>query len=240
VPGPPELSIIVPTFNEADALRGFVPRLVSAIRPWSAEVIVVDDSSPDGTAAVARELLDSTPARVIVRPRRMGLASAVLDGVAATTGTVVLVLDGDGSHPPEATDRMVGPLLRHEAEFVLGSRHVAGGSAPGLRSTRRLVSAGASLLARPLVKVRDPMSGFFSVRRDVLARAPLRPLGFKIALEIMVKCRPHPIYEIPIHFGERIAGRSKLSAGEYGGYLRHLARLYAWRWSETGAARSTR
>ncbi|EQD49560.1 dolichyl-phosphate beta-D-mannosyltransferase precursor, partial [mine drainage metagenome] len=104
----------------------------------------------------------------------------------------------------------------------------------------RLLSTGAALLARPLVSVRDPMSGFFALRRSILDRRPLAPIGYKIGLEILVKCRPAPIVEIPIEFRPRLAGESKLARGEIGRYLRHVGRLYGWRLGGPQRASSTR
>jgi dolichol-phosphate mannosyltransferase len=96
------------------------------------------------------------------------------------------------------------------------------------------------VLARPITRVRDPMSGFFAVKRAVLARARLAPIGYKIALEILVKCRPTPVLEVPYRFEPRLAGESKLGRGEIANYVRHLARLYAWRGRGAGRASSTR
>jgi dolichol-phosphate mannosyltransferase len=138
-------------------------------------------------------------------------------------------MDADGSHPPELIPRLVDPVRSGAAEFALASRHIAGGDMGDMNRMRRTISAGASLLARPLAPVKDPMSGFFAVRRTILDRATLRPLGFKIGLEILVKCRPRPIVEIPFVFQERVYGVSKLGSRVIGSYLRHVARLYAWR-----------
>jgi dolichol-phosphate mannosyltransferase len=109
-----------------------------------------------------------------------------------------------------------------------------------MRRYRRAISRGASLLARPLAPVKDPMSGFFCVRREILSRATLRPLGFKIGLEILVKCRPRPVLEVPFVFQDRVYGVSKLGSTVMGSYLRHVARLYAWRIAGGGRASSTR
>jgi dolichol-phosphate mannosyltransferase len=236
----PLLSVIVPTYNEREALAQLYPALSSALRGHPAELVVVDDGSPDGTAAYARTLEDSLPTRVLERAGKLGLASAVEAGFAAAKGDVMVVMDADGSHPPEAVPTLEGSVRRGGAEFALGSRWVTGGSAPGLGRGRRLLSAGAAVLARPLVSVRDPMSGFFAVRREVLGRAPLEPIGYKIGLEILVKCHPNPVVEVPITFHPRTAGESKLGSGEVGRYLRHVARLYAWRLFRSRRASRTR
>lgn len=198
------------------------------LRDYASEVLIVDDGSPDGTASFAAAL-DGGLYRVLERPSRLGLASAVLEGFRRARGRAIVVMDADGSHPPELIPSLVGPVFDGRAEFVLASRHVPGGSSPGLVGWRRLVSWGAEFLARPLVTVHDSGSGFFAVGRPVLDRAPLAPIGYKIALEVLVRCNPRPVLEVPFAFGPRVAGESKLGSGQVGEYLHHLARLYAWR-----------
>lgn len=238
--GAPGVSVILPTLDEAACLRAIAERIVGALRPYAYEVVVVDDESRDGTPEVVRSLAERGPFRLLERHGVRGLSSAVLDGIAASRGEIVVVMDADGSHPPELLPRIIDPVRLRAAEFVLASRHVPGGDVGEMARGRRALSAGAALLARPLAHVKDPMSGFFAVRRSVLERAPLRPLGFKIGLEILVKCRPSPIEEVPFTFADRIAGESKLGTRVIGAYLRHLARLYAWRVSVVGRASSTR
>jgi dolichol-phosphate mannosyltransferase len=164
----------------------------------------------------------------------------VLEGFRQSSGPAIAVMDADGSHPPELLPALLGPIVRGEAEFVLASRFVPGGSSPGLVGSRRVMSRVAGTLARPLVTVHDPMSGFFALHRRILARADLAPLGFKIALELLVRCRPDPVREVPYCFTHRFAGESKLDSGEVSGFLRHLGRLYLARFSSPGRASSTR
>jgi dolichol-phosphate mannosyltransferase len=228
VPSPPTVSVVLPTLNERDALERLAPLLRAALAPFSAEVIVVDDGSTDGTEALVRGWQAEGGYRLLERGAKKGLASAVADGLRLAAGEVVVVMDADGSHAPESVPELLRPVLDGRAELALGSRAVPGGSAPGLTLGRRLLSWGAALLARPLTTVRDPMSGFFAVRRSVVARAPLSPIGYKIGLEILVRCRPRPLVEVPIRFAPRWAGESKLGGVQIVGYLRHLARLYAW------------
>lgn len=238
--GPLDVSLVLPTFNEREALERLHGRLDSALEPYHHEIVVVDDSSPDGTAELTRELSSTLPYRLVSRPRRQGLSSAVLDGCHAATGQIVAVMDADGSHPPERLQALIEPIRRGQAEFTLGSRRVFGGTDEGLGTVRRVTSWIATLPARPLTPVRDPMSGFFAVRRDVLGRSALTPTGFKVGLEILVKCRPWPVAEVPYRFGERLAGRSKLGPSVIALYARHLSRLYRWRFLDGGAASITR
>ncbi len=233
---PPRLSIVLPTYNERDSLARLDPELESALAGRSAEIVVVDDASPDGTAAFVRSLRGAVPHIVIERGGKQGLASAVLAGIAESHGSIVVVMDADGSHSPTAIPALVDAIDRG-AEFALASRTIAGGSSEGLSVGRRWMSLAATWMARPLARVSDPMSGFFAVRRSVLARASLAPQGFKIGLEILVRCRPHPIAEVPIHFRPRFAGESKLGGNEVRNYLAHLTSLYRARWGEESSPR---
>ncbi|HEV2520121.1 MAG TPA: polyprenol monophosphomannose synthase [Thermoplasmata archaeon] len=225
----PDLSVILPTLNEHDALVVIHAALLDAIAPYRAEIIVVDDASTDGTIPLVERWSKIEPFRLIVRTRHRGLGSAVVEGLAVARGRAIVVMDADGSHEPKSIAALAEPVLAGRAEFVLGSRHVPGGSLPGMKSGRRAISWGAALLARPLTDVRDPMSGFFAVAKPILGRAALAPIGYKIGLEILVKCRPSPRYEVPIDFRPRVAGKSKLGGVQFAGYVRHLARLYRWK-----------
>jgi dolichol-phosphate mannosyltransferase len=229
VTDPVEVSLILPTFNERECVDRLHSRIDEALAPYRHEVIVVDDSSPDGTADVVRAIAQTQPYRLMSRPYRSGLSSAVLDGCHVAEGTIVVVMDADGSHPPERLRDLIEPIRDRNAEFVLGSRRVPGGSEPGLPLIRWATSWIAALPARALTSVHDPMSGFFAVRRDVVERTALTPTGFKIALEILVKCRPDPVVEVPFHFADRLAGESKLGPNVIASYARHLVRLYRWR-----------
>ncbi|HLM91283.1 MAG TPA: polyprenol monophosphomannose synthase [Thermoplasmata archaeon] len=234
------VSVILPTYQERGSLEHLYPALSRALAGFSAELVVVDDGSPDGTAEFARSLQSPVSTVVVERGRKLGLASAAIVGFERSAGETIVVMDADGSHPPEAVPTLVRTVTDGEAEFALGSRWVPGGSAPGLTRGRRLLSAGAAVLARPLVAVRDPMSGFFAFRRSILERGTLAPLGYKIGLEVLVKCRPAPVVEVPIVFRPRTVGESKLGRGEIAHYLRHVSRLYSWRLFGSRRASSTR
>jgi dolichol-phosphate mannosyltransferase len=235
-----DLSLILPTYNERGGLGALRGRIEAVLRPYSAEIIVVDDDSPDGTAAYVSGLANGGLWKLIVRKSCRGLASAAMVGFEAARGDILVVMDSDGSHPPESIPALVEPIRAGRAEFVLASRFVPGGSDVGLVGLRRAVSWGAAELARPLTPVRDPMSGFFACRRDLLQRCELAPVGYKIGLEILVRCRPHPFEEVPFRFAPRLAGVSKLGSRQVLGFVRHLARLYRWQFAGDGRASSTR
>jgi dolichol-phosphate mannosyltransferase len=231
MPNSPSVSIIVPTLEEAANLPPLVARIAASMGQRPYEIIVVDDDSPDGTADVGDELAKSHPLSLHVRRRSVdGLGGAVLTGFSLAAGDVLVVMDADLQHPPEALPALLAPIDAGAADFVLGSRHAPGGTvAERWGLLRRLNSRVATLLARPFAgrTCTDPMSGFFALRRDLLDRADrLTPLGYKIGLELMCKCRARRVAEVPIHFGARSRGRSKLTVAQQFKYLEHLSRLY--------------
>ena len=233
------VSIIVPTYREADNLRELVPRIDQALVAAGllGEIVVVDDDSQDGTqfvcAALARDLTSTV--RLIVRVGQKGLSSAVLAGLQESRGTTMVVMDADLSHPPELIPHLLDELSDPVVTFVIGSRYAEGGSTSSEWSVLRwLNSQIATLLARPFTDARDPMSGFFALRRSTWQNAPvLDPVGYKIGLEFIVKCNC-TVKEIPIDFGQRRHGASKLSWRQQVQYLLHLARLAKFKWFSGG------
>ncbi len=225
----PDVSIVVPALNEGENIPLLVPRLAAVMGGRSFEVIVVDDASRDRTPDVCAELVKSFPLRLLVRNQpKYGLSGAVLEGIAAARGRTLVVMDADLQHPPERVPALL-EALDGGADFALGSRYVPGGSTDDKWTFFRKVNSWvATFLARPFAgRVRDPMSGFFALRRSTFDRAErLTPLGYKIALELMCKCRVHDVREVPIHFGLRTKGESKLTLKQQFRYLEHLSRLY--------------
>ena len=228
------ISIIVPTLNEAENLPLLIPRIAAALAGRDFEIIVVDDDSCDDTRAVCARLAQQHPLTLHVRERpKDGLSGAVLTGFYLAKGDILVVMDADLQHPPETLPELIAPLEATgdaAADFVIGSRHAPGGTVEeqwGL--FRKINSRVATLLARPFTGPRttDPMSGFFALRRETLQRAErLTPLGYKIGLELMSKCRVSRVREVPIHFKTRAHGRSKLTVTQQFKYLEHLSRLY--------------
>ncbi len=221
------LSVIVPTYNEARSLPELAGRLFAALQEagLEGELIVVDDGSPDGTGTLAEELARRYPMQVLHRPAKVGLASAVLEGMARGRGQILVVMDADLSHPPEVVPRLVAPILAGEADLAVASRYVRGGGVARWPWFRRFVSWGANLLARPLVPVHDATSGFFAVRREVVEGVDLNPIGFKIGLEVMVKGCYRRFVEVPYTFEDRRYGKSKFGLREVFHYLRQLLAL---------------
>ncbi len=226
-------SIIVPTYREAPNIKPLVKRIFAATRAAGLEVelIIVDDDSRDGTEEIVHSLENDYSVRLILRRDDRGLSKAVLAGFAEAAYDRFVVLDADLQHPPEMIPVLLEALDRNDCDFAIGTRYATGGGiAEDWPFLRRLVSRTATLFARPLVPLSDPMSGFFALHRRTWERAVrLDPIGYKIALELYVKggCR-RPV-EVPIEFAARTAGGSKLNMREQLRYLRHLWRLYRFR-----------
>jgi dolichol-phosphate mannosyltransferase len=233
-----DVSIVIPTFREHDTLVELLPTLfrVLARAGLAAEVIVVDDDSRDGTEALCEKLAAAHAVRLVTRRDERGLATAVLHGLRAARGNICVVMDADFSHPPEAVPALVAAAKSPDCDMAIGSRYVVGGAVDrNWGWFRRLNSRVASLLARGLTSAADPMAGFFAIRTEQLKRAAaIRPIGYKIALELIVRCDCRRIVEVPISFHDRRIGKSKLSLAQQWLYLRHLARLYAARYSSPG------
>lgn len=224
-------SIIVPTFREAEALPDLIDRIgrVRAEDSSIIELIIVDDDSRDGTEELIAARAEPW-VRLIVREEDRGLSQAVLAGLGAARGELLVVMDADLSHPPEKIAEMREAIV-DGADFVVGSRYVSGGTtAADWGLLRFLNSRVATALARPLTNITDPMSGFFAMPRHVFERArEPSPLGYKIGLELLVRCGCRDVREVPIHFSNRTRGESKLTARQQLLYVRHLLRLYRFK-----------
>ncbi|MCC7106021.1 MAG: polyprenol monophosphomannose synthase [Chloroflexi bacterium] len=221
------LSVIIPTYNEADALPLLVARLAAAVEPAGLEyeLVIVDDNSPDGTGAVADRLAEQHPIQVLHRQGKAGLASAVLSGLEAASGDVIAVMDADLSHPPELIPEMVRALDRPGVDLAVGSRYVPGGGMEDWPWRRQFVSTVANVLTRPLTPIRDATSGFFAIRRSCLEGVALNPIGFKIGLEVMARAHYQQYVEVPYVFTDRKHGRSKFGMPEVWAFLKQLAIL---------------
>lgn len=225
----PPVTVIVPTYNERENLAALTRRVFASVDQQSCELLIVDDNSPDGTAAAAAELANELPVRCLLRTEERGLATAVIAGLRVAQHELCIVMDADLSHPPEAIPQLVDALVDPDVQMAIGSRFVPGGEVDlDWPLHRHLASLLGRLLARPLTPVRDVMSGFFCVRRTRLDLDALRPIGYKIALELIVRHGWTRIVEIPITFADRAAGKTKLTMSEQVSYLRHLWRLYGF------------
>lgn len=227
----PSVSIIVPTYKEAENLPGLMQRIGAVIdeHQLDAEVLVMDDDSPDGTPQVVAEL-NKPWLKLVVRKENRGLSPSVLDGFHAAGNDILLCMDADLSHPPEKIPQLMQTLV-DGADFVIGSRYVKGGSTDAEWGVFRwLNSKVATLFAKPFTDSKDPMAGFFAMKRRTFeAGENFNPIGYKIGLELLVKCRCRDVREVPIHFADRQLGESKLNFAEQVRYLEHVRRLYTCR-----------
>ncbi len=212
------LSLILPTYNEAENLPELLPKLETLLGGVIAyEIIVVDDDSPDETWRIARELARKNPhLHVLRRVGRRGLSSAVIEGFLAAKGDVLAVMDADGQHDLQLLPQLYDAVRSGCAQIALGSRYVRGGGVGQWDERRHLLSRIATALAQRLCRVHvcDPMSGFFAMDRATFEEAlpRLNPRGFKILLDLLVHVpKDTRVNELPFTFGARIHGESKLS-----------------------------
>lgn len=228
-----ELTVVVPTYNEAPNVAELVRRTALACKDIDLEIVFVDDSR-DHTPEVIRSTaaVSTVPVRLIRRDEPVGgLSGAVIEGVRSSSAAHVLVMDGDLQHPPEMIPVILDRLREADTDVVVASRYCGnGGSAGGLAScARRIVSSASTLLSRTLFPARlehcsDPMTGFFGFRRSAVRIERLKPTGFKILLEILCRHRLR-VVEVPFVFGERFAGESKATLAEGFRFLRQVAFL---------------
>lgn len=210
------LSLVLPTYNEAKNLPELLPKLETVLRDIPHEIIIVDDDSPDETWRIAQELgHDRDDVHVIRRVGRRGLSSAVIEGFLSAKGEVLAVMDADGQHDMDILPKLYASVTGG-AGIAIGSRYITGGSVGEWDERRHFMSKVATAMALKVcrVKVSDPMSGFFAVRRNLFQGIAkyLNPKGFKILLDLLV-CVPRDttVEEIPFTFSTRMHGESKLS-----------------------------
>jgi dolichol-phosphate mannosyltransferase len=239
------LSIIIPTYNESRNILRLIENIKDNLpNPIFTEIIIVDDNSPDGTGKIVEGYLQDTQnstetsgqmyytqthIKIIHRARKNGLVSAILDGIKSSAGNYILIMDADFSHPPQLLSQMVDELfLDSKCDIVIASRYVKGGSLKGWPLKRRLISKGAIKVAKYVlgIHVKDPTSGFFAFRRDVIDNIKIDTKGYKLLLEMLVKAKDAKVTEIPYSFTNRSAGKSKLDNGIILDYMKAVLHLY--------------
>ena len=215
----PELSIVIPTFNEAGNVAELMRRIARALPDTDWEAIFVDDNSPDGTARTAKALAaEDHRIRCLRRVDRRGLAGACIEGILSSSAPYVAVMDADLQHDEALLAQMLAQMKTGDTDLVVGTRYVEGGSADAFSGIRGRLSRMANEAAQRLLgtQLSDPMSGFFMMRREIVEehRAPdLTPEGFKILLDIATTAGPGlRIAELPYSFRTRFAGDSKFDA----------------------------
>lgn len=229
---PASLAVVVPTLHEAANIGRVLERLHSSLEPLGVpyELIVVDDDSQDGTENIVQQAAArDSRVRLLVRRGEHGLAGAITDGWKCSQAEVLGVMDADLQHPPELLPQL-WEKIQAGSDLAIASRYAEAGSMHAWNPLRRLLSELGILLAKPLQKssipVKDPLSGFFLVRRRCLEGLQLQRHGFKLLLEILVRGRIGSVAEVPFIFGTRQGGQSKASLGTGLHYFYLLTRLW--------------
>ncbi|HLE48357.1 MAG TPA: glycosyltransferase family 2 protein [Candidatus Thermoplasmatota archaeon] len=228
----PHLSVVVPTYNEAATIQDVLRHVVAACEGTDFEVVVVDDNSPDGTGRLVEAMgREDRRVRLVLRTHERGLATAVIEGIRRSSGTYVVVMDSDFQHPPATIPKLLEAATTQRADLVVASRYAPGGAVKGFPLSRKVISWGAkaiSVVALSRVRhfhITDPMSGFFLVRRDAVDPEALRPRGYKILIEVLVRGRVERATEVGFTFDTRKGGVSKLRLKTQYDYFLHVVGL---------------
>lgn len=226
-------SLVVPTLNEVENIEPLLSRISAVVGQAELvpEIIFVDDGSQDGTRERIAAYIGPLKVRLICRDTEKGLTGAVIAGARAAEHDPVVVMDCDLSHPPEALPSLLTTYIENGCDMVLGSRYAAGGETLGWPLIRRWASLLASVPARLLTGVRDPLAGFFVCSRTLIGQLAGDQRGFKIALALLASGgRRLKVMEVPIAFRDRHWGKSKMKPGVIVRYLRQIAGLVWHRW----------
>lgn len=228
-----KLALVIPTLQEAGNIGGLLTDVRAVLDPLhiNYEIVVVDDDSTDGTADIVSAIAkEDSHVRIIVRKGERGLSGAVLDGWRSTDANILGVMDADRQHPHELLPKLF-EAIADGSDLVIGSRYTPGGELGGWNPMRKLLSAAAVWATWPLqrrrLRAKDPMSGFFMIRRSCVEQIDFQRAGFKLLLEILVRARIASVKEVPFVFGARFRGSSKANVKVALDYGRLLARLYA-------------
>jgi len=226
-----QFALVVPTLNEAGNIRRLLTQVQNALDPTgvSYEIVVVDDDSTDETPNIVRAYAQDHPGvRLISRRGEKGLAGAVIRGWQSSNADWMGVIDADLQHPPGVLPDLL-QAMSEGSDIAIASRYAAKDGVRGwnpIRVAISRISTWATLPFQPKgMRVKDPMSGFFIVRRDVIEGIAFETKGFKLLLEILVRGRIRCAREIPFHFGQRHAGKSKASTTVAIHYLQLLGKL---------------
>lgn len=231
------LALVIPTLREAENIRGLLGHIRSVLDPVGIdyEIVVVDDDSRDGTEEIVSAIVaGDSRVRLLVRKGERGLSGAVLYGWRNTGAAILGVMDADLQHPPELLPALIAAILAGN-DLAIGSRYTEGGVLGAWNPVRKLLSKAAVWVTWPIqrsgIRAKDPMTGFFMVRRECLDQIEFQPTGFKLLLEVLVRGRIRSVAEVPFAFGSRYRGASKANFKVGWDYAKLLARLYVERFS---------
>ncbi len=231
----PQVSIIVPTYNESQNIVEILKSIHENIpKGIYTETIVVDDNSPDGTGKIVEEYISNflkiaeNTINIIHRKAKNGLSSAILNGIQNAKGDTIIVMDSDFSHPPHIIPKMIEAFKQYQCDLVIASRYISGGNIQGWTTKRKLMSKVATLIAKKglNVKIKDPMSGFFAFKKNIIKELHFDALGYKFLLELLVKTKEINVKEIPYTFENRKFGSSKLDGYTIINYFKSVWKLY--------------
>ncbi|WP_316506718.1 glycosyltransferase family 2 protein [Nitrosopumilus sp.] len=232
-----QISIIIPTYNESENIIKIL-HTIGEILPKNVatQAIVVDDNSPDGTGKLVEEYLKNVKKmadytiEIIHRKAKDGLGSAILNGIQQAKGDTIVVMDSDFSHPPQIIPKLIESIKKYQYDVAVASRYIKGGEIQGWSLKRKAMSKFATLIAKKGLGIdtKDPMSGFFAFKRNIIKGLNIDAIGYKILLEILVKTKNVNIKEIPYTFQDRELGSSKLSIKTIFDYYRSVWKLYRY------------
>ena len=224
----PLISIVIPTLNEEDNIDLLLQRIfaVPDLQQYDFEVVFSDGASSDTTCTTIRKWQQTHPVELLCREVNEGLSAAVLTGAQHASGDIVVVMDADLSHPPEAIPQLLQPLITNSYDMTIGSRYCLGGATPDWPLGRKIASRLATVPARFFTHVQDPLAGFFALRRERLTHLARPVSGFKIGFEILATAEPgFRVREFPIIFRDRSHGSSKMNGLVILAYCRQLLSL---------------
>ena len=232
-----QISIIIPTYNESENIIKIL-RSIGEILPKNVptQAIVVDDNSPDGTGKLVEDYLKNVKKiadytiEIIHRKAKNGLGSAILNGIQHAKGDTIVVMDSDFSHPPQIIPKLIESIKKYQYDIAVASRYIKGGKIQGWSLKRKIMSKFATLIAKKGLGIdtKDPMSGFFAFKRNIIKGLNIDAIGYKILLEILVKTRDVNVKEIPYTFQDRELGSSKLNMKTIFDYYRSVWKLYRY------------
>jgi len=232
-----QISIIIPTYNESQNIISILKSIGRNLpKNLHTEAIVVDDNSPDGTGRLVEDYLKNFKKmadytiEIIHRKAKDGLGSAILKGIQQAKGDTIVVMDCDFSHPPQIIPKLIESIKKYQYDIVVASRYIKGGKIQGWSLKRKFMSKFATLIAKKGLGIdaKDPMSGFFAFKRNIIKGLNIDAIGYKVLLEILVKTKDVNIKEIPYTFQDRKFGSSKLNIKTIFDYYRSVWKLYRY------------
>jgi len=232
-----QISIIIPTYNESQNILQILKSIKDNLpKNFVTQAIVIDDNSPDGTGKLVEDYLKNIKKmanytiEIIHRKAKDGLGSAILKGIQHAKGDTIVVMDSDFSHPPQIIPKLIESIKKYQYDIAVASRYIKGGKIQGWSLKRKTMSKFATLIAKKGLGIdtKDPMSGFFAFKRNIIKGLNIDAIGYKFLLEILVKTKDVNIKEIPYTFQDREFGSSKVSIKTIFDYFRSVWKLYRY------------